>query len=477
MQLRLDRALNRLMIDGSLVQGTRRWESLVLATMIQGEHSTAITACGAAALNSTLAAHGQKVPLTRKQWSLVWQSINRMFTLADRQQALAARLQHGPRSATVGPWWWKAQLGDLVEMTGEAALLRDFPLPGLSIDPSARSSADLCARLLLCQSYISEGQLDAALEALSDQQAWRWSTPELQALIQLRKVEAQALKRDFAAARESLLIAERLIRQSDVADVYLGSMLLLTRHRIDYAQDPIVAHKRILAALSPQLRAPPGTAVREVDTNARGLSFNLAALCERRWIEEHAHRQPRAQVLSHADTGMRYWSAALFCFMSGNQHEQVQNMCANVGYLHQRLCDLDVISSPADALDWYALAQAWHNRFDLPDNSVWEYVFIGDFWLVRKDVREWIKNAEAQGRWAGRHPSTLDFYEFSYQRATEIGEPRQMAHTALNLWRFCREDSRFAVIQDARAKLDTVLAAYSGLRELLVAEGYALPEC
>ena len=144
MQLRLDRALNRLMIDSSLLQGTRRWESLVLATMIQGEHSTAATACGAAALNSTLAAHGQKVPLTRKQWSLLWQSINRMFTLADRQQALAARLQHGPRSATVGPWWWKAQPGDMVEMTGEAALLRNFPLPGLSVDP-APGAVPTCA--------------------------------------------------------------------------------------------------------------------------------------------------------------------------------------------------------------------------------------------------------------------------------------------------------------------------------------------
>jgi len=475
MQLSLDRTLNQFVIDGTPAQGSRRWECLVLATLIQGQHRTATTACGAAVLNSTLAEHGQKVPLTRKQWSLVWKSIDGMFTAAGRPQALALRLQHAPRKATVGPWWWQTQPGDAIKLTGVAALSRDFPLPGLSIDSNAESEAAICARLLFGQSFISEGQLDNALGALSDEQAWRWSTPELHALIQLRKVEVHALKRDFPAARDCLQIAEQLICQAEVAEVYLGPTLTLLRHRIDYAEDATVAHQRILAALSPQVRMPPGTGLREADARTRGLMFNLLALCERRWIEQHASRQPQTQLLAHAKAAMQLWSAALFCFFSSNQHEHVQNMCANIGYLHQRLCDLGVVGSPADALDWYALAQAWHNRFDLPDNSVWEYIFIGDFWLGRQDVRDLMQEPDALGTWAGRHPGTLHFYEFSLQRAEEIGDPRQTAHAALNMWRFCRAGGSFASIRDAKAKLESVLDTYPGLRELLVAEGYSPP--
>ncbi|MES2784132.1 MAG: hypothetical protein V4684_01605 [Pseudomonadota bacterium] len=467
---------NQLFIDGTPIRGTRRWESSIISALIEGGHSTAATACGATEMNALLATQGQQVPLTRKQWSLILQSLIGMFSVAGRGDALAIRLRHGPRAATVGPWWWEPQPGDKITLTGSAVTVQPLPLPGLSFESSTDRTAALCQGLLVCQSFVSEGQLEAALDALSDGEAWHSSTPELQVLLKLRVAEVQMLRRDFEHARVALDEAQFLIDTVEVAAAYLGSSLSLLRHRIAYAQDPIGAYPSILGILSSQLRRHQFGQVREVDTRSRGLSLNLAALCERRWIEENARRQPRALVLQHAAAALRFWSAALFCFASSNQHEHVQNMCSNIGYFHQRLCDVGVNDDPAEALAWYSLAQAWHNRFDLPDNTVWEYVFIGDFWLGRKDVREMVREAQNRGSWSGRNPSSLDFYEFAASRAREIGEPRQIAHTALNLWRFVREGGSFALIRGARTKLEQILSAHPSLRVLLIAEGYGLPE-
>ena len=245
-------------------------------------------------------------------------------------------------------------------------------------------------------------------------------------------------------------------------------------HRLAYFKSPATNYSKIAAAITPLLsqsaRGP------EVDRHTRGLALNLAALCERRWLEEHAPGLGGVEAsMPHFDAALRYWYAALFAFVTSSQHELAQNMCSNIGYLLQRAFELGLQPGPQAALQWYAVAQTLQNRFDLADNNVWECIFLGDFWLYQPKVRSAFKAIAARVGWAGRRPDTIDFYEYALSRATELGEPRQIAHTALNLWHFAREHAQPSIASVARAALRATFSAYPDVRGILKSEGYALP--
>lgn len=476
MDLVIDQAANCVVIDGHAVRGRRRWEAAVLAALVDGGHRSTLTAASAPQMDALLACSGQGTPLTRKQWGLIWQSLGAMFAEARSEDALAKRLRHPPRGLTVGPWWWEPQEGDRVELTGPPLNAPVLPPPRLAVDGSPQTTAALCRQFLVAQGMISDGQLQAASDALADECAWAGTTPELHALRHLRLGEVELLRRNFHRARSAWRSAGDAIASNDVAYAYLATHVALLEHRIAYAQQPVADAARILGRLSPLIRRPAHARSPEVDPLARGLTLNLAALCERRWIEQHAGREYAGSLKRHAEHAMDCWSAALFGFLVSSQHEQVHNMCSNVGYLFQRLCELNIDASAECALQWYALAQAWHNRFDLPDNTVWEYIFLGDFWLGRSEVRALMDQAVPRSSWAGRHPGSRDFYEYSAQRAREIGDPRQIAHTALNLWRYSRDQGRLPAIRRARDDLERTLAEHPDLRTILTAEGYGLPD-
>lgn len=475
MDLKIDPTANQLVINGWPISGRRRWEATVLATLVSGGHRSAATACSAAQLGLALTAAGQVGTLTRKQWSLIWQSVAAMFDAAGAAPALAARLRNAPRTATVGPWWWVRRPGDRIAIGGEPAPEAPNPLPRLAASGQPQDDVHLCRQFLICQGLFADGHLEAVVQALAPGDAWRGAAPELQALRQVRLAEAQLLRHKFGAARAALDGVEQLSLLALSAGEYLGPYLPLLRHRIAYAEAPTSAYSRILTALLPATHRSSTLASREADGHSRALTLNLAALCERRWIEQNASRASATELARRVTSAQRYWSAAIYGFLVSNQHMHVQDMCSNIGYFYQQLNQFGIEPTIDLALEWYGLAQAWHNRFDMPDNTVWEYVFIGDLWLQREDVRAKLACPDSSVAWAGRLPNALDFYQYSAGRAREIGDPRQIAHTALNLWRYAREFGRMALVRQARDALESVLAAHPNLRQTLLAEGYSLP--
>lgn len=476
LDLTLDVAANRLIIHGRVFEGRRRWEAVVLAVLIAGNHRCAVSACSADKLDAQLARSGQAHPLTRKQWGLIWQSIRGMFDAADLPQALSSRLFHLPRNATVGPWWWSVQSGDRVAVEGVLQAVSELVLPQLTASSSAAATAALCRQMLVCQSLISEGQLNAAHNALVDKCAWVSASPELHALRLIRLVEVHSLRRAFQEAEQAIAQARLILATSQVATFQLDGYLKMAQQRMAYIRDPIGAYNEVLSVLYVQIYHPERFRSSGVDNHIRGQALNLAALCERRWIEQHAQSAAKQLLDAHAQRAMSYWSAALFGFLACSQHVQAHNICSNIAYMFQRMCELKIQSSPDHALTWYALSQAWHNRFDLPDDTIWEYIFIGDFWLARQDVRQLLRDECDRFGWAGQHPAQIEFYSYAMRRAQEIGDPRQLAHAALNFWRYgqltgCKAESSLGLEQ-----LEAVLAEHEDLREILYMEGYVLPK-
>ncbi|MEJ5999600.1 hypothetical protein [Paucibacter soli] len=482
MQLHIDQARNQLRIgvDTEPVTGRLRWEAAVLALLIQGGHEDAASACGMARLQARLAQLGQKTALNRKQLSRLWDSLAELFEAAGQATAFAARFGHAPRARTVGPWWWARLPSDELHcVLSHPALdeqqLYATALPGLAAQADVAATAALCRQFLLFHGQVADGNHAAAVETLTDATAWQGASQELDALRLLRLNDSYRTLRDFPRGRAAMRAAQALLAEHSLARSYLAGTALVLEQRMSYSEAPTTNYAAIGAVLRPFVGQAAGQAHLEVDCFVRGNALNLAALCERRWIEEHARREAPELWQPHWQAALRYWCAALFSYLVSCQFEYVQYACANLAYFLQRCYVLGLSAEPDGALAWYGLAQAWQNRFDLADNTVWEYVFLGDFWLYHPQARQAFAKLDVRAEWEGRRPDSLDFYVYAERRAREIGDPRQTAHAALNLYHFVRQRGLGELIEPSRSALSRVLRAHPDVLEILLAEGYPLP--
>lgn len=465
------------MIDGHEVLGHHRWEATALEALIEGQHFDATSACPLPVLQAVLAAAGQERPLNRKQISRLWEGLAAMFGEAHRLPALSRRLGHPPRGRTVGPWWWARQPGDTVQVSRST----DRRVASLEQPAVARPQASpeqfaaLCQLLMVCQALWIDGRLAEASQLLGDDSAWRAASTETQAFRNLRLAEVHLQRREFDAVARDLVTIDSLLVRSVAARVYLLGSTTLLRQRLAYAQSPTTNYPTISSALATVLARAPGVGHPEVDRLTRGLALNLAALCERRQLEAAVARHDDAAANRYLASALRYSSAALFGFITSELYERAQNLCSNVAYLLQRAVELGLPVRPETPLEWYAVAQICQNRFDLADNNVWECVFLGDFWLRVPAARAAFAAMAPRVAWSGRRPDRLDFYQHGWRRAWEIGEPRQQAHTALNLWTYAREFGPVTAARTACDDLRTVLARHPDVRRILLDEGYHLP--
>lgn len=476
MEILVDITHNRLVIDDYAVNGRLRWEAICLSLLLQGQHVDAGSSCGAAKLQERLAERGQRCPLNRKQLSRLFDSLAQMFQDAGRASEFLARFGHAARTRTVGPWWWLQLPQDVVQFAFDQEESHSQPLlPGLSIFGDAISSAALCRQLLICHGKIADADHGAALMALNDTGTWKAATPELEALRMLRIAESCIAQRDFVQGRLAMRQIQTTMATSGLARNYFGSAVQLLELRLSYAQAPTKNYASIATALRPLLGQTANHSNPELDGFNRSAAFNLAILCERRWLEQHAQSASHAEIARHMTQALRYGCAALFGYLVGFQYEYVQYICANLAYFLQRSYVLGLNTDVSTAFTWYALAQAWQNRFELPDNTVWEYVFLGDFWLYHPEVRPIFLKLTASSGWEGRRPDTYEFYFHAWNRACEIAEPRQMAHTALNLYHFALQHFMHAELCAANTHLQQVLQKNPDVLTILLAEGYAVP--
>lgn len=479
LELRIHPVKNCIEINGVMVVGRLRWEAACLSLLIRGEYVDFARACGAAKLQSELAARGQRSVLNRKQLSRLWDSLQAMFELAGCGTEFAQRFAYAPRNRTVGPWWWCALFEDVVHaVEGEEirSTSDQMILPGLAVSGGIGHAVDLCRQLLIVHGTLFDGNHAAALPFLDECALWREATPELHGLRLLRSVEAKISARDFVGADRSLIQLKELVDSCPLAQIYLGSATAIAEQRVRYAQSPMDYYAGITLALRPAILQAPSQCHLEIDSFSRSRGFSLAALCERRWIEEFAETQVREVALVHVRLGCDYSFAAIYGFLVNAQYEYVQYACANLAYLLQQAYLRGVYTEVDDVFAWYGLAQAWLNRFELPDNTIWEYIFLGDFWLYSPEVRSHFSHLHSSPEWDGLRPDQLAFYQRSWTRAQELTEPRQMVHAALNLYHFARIAALGETMASAQHSLHILFDAHPQVKEILLAEGYVLPD-
>lgn len=479
MELRINPVKNTVVINGQFVAGRVRWEVACLGLLIRGDYRDPARACGAAKLQSELAMRGQRSVLNRKQLSRLWDSLQGMFESVGCGAEFADRFGFALRTRTVGPWWWRVLPDDVVQIDEndeDASESVRTILPGLAMSGDMGHSVQLCRQLLIVHGTLFDGNHADALHLLDECELWREATPELHGLRLLRSMEARISSRDFVGAERSLKQLRELNEAYPLAQIYLSSASAISEQRVRYAMSPMELYGSIAQALHPSILQAPSQCRLEIDSFSRSRGFSLAALCERRWIDEFATTQGKEAALSHLQLGCEYSFAAIYGFLVNLQYEHVQYACANLAYLLQRAYLLGLHADSHTIFSWYCLAQAWLNRFELPDNTIWEYIFLGDLWLYSPEVRPQFSHLSGGAEWDGLRPDQLHFYQRSWQRAQELAEPRQMVHAALNLYHFARLATLSDEMTNAQHSLQTLFDTHPQVKEILLAEGYVLPD-
>lgn len=499
LRMEIDAWNNRLRLNGLEQAPRAQWLCAFLQVLVESSrrHSRRLTRQD---LEHALARFGRpaSTPLAAKQMQRLVDGLRSVFVAVGHADAFDARFICQPLGKTTGPWVWSGLPGDETIFIASAAQrsrvaassssssgTNHTMLPALAEAALGQQTAELTALMKQAYAQSWDGHQELAIEVLTSPDAWRLASPELNALRWVKCGDLLVGRRDFEGANRCFDTAQaHLQSKNPLADGVLTPLLMAARLRLHYHRQPVANYQDLLdSAYAAQ--APHHPLPGEANPSGHADRLNLLMLCERRWLEAHAQSADAEQWANHLEAMLRCGHAAIFLCLAAQLHERAQNVCANLAYAHQRLAMLDRKAAGgtpmADgqhlqrAIEWHALSLSYRLRFDLPDNSAYEYIFLGEFWLSGAAARAAFEKVALHVAWLGMRPDQASFYTHACACAQLLRDPRQQAYTALNKYRFGRFARNPKVESKGLALLSEVLAAHPDLHKVLVDEGYAVP--
>lgn len=210
--------------------------------------------------------------------------------------------------------------------------------------------------------------------------------------------------------------------------------------------------------------------------------LNLLMLCERRQLEQDPGVNG-SDLHKAALRMVQHGHAALYLAISASWMERAQNVVANLAYAHQSVAKRykqagDSASEGLHlqlAVQWYTMALSYFTRFDVPENSAHEYIFLGELWQSSQRARDMFELASRGMPWLQHRPDQPSYYQHASSVAKKIKDPKQIAYCGLMQWTFGQNAPHRDSMALGLKTLRDVLAAHPDLVEVLSEEGYQLP--
>ena len=468
--LQLDTRQNRITVGEATIEFTHRYEVAMLALLVSAGAVCQRSAVDRETVERALAIAGQRTPLNRKQLSRLLDSIESGL------QQIPAVMNHSQiltlaRKRTTGPWWFVPPRG--VQFNDQNGNLHGTGVakPSTSGATSATESTDaqfcfaqdgslattrkILWKIFFADAHAWDGAYAEVATTLDDDEPWNGATPAARIHRHLRLTRAYGALREFDEADKHVREAGRIANKSTALSAFFGSTIGLMQERIKYDRNPIQAAKSVVDSINLQIadtfQRNDGTLGKPaVNPTALGRAFTLRGLARRRMIESLPASADAATIEPLVRSCISDSVAAVFCLLATMDLETTQSLVINAAYNLQQIALRGWLptSSENEADDevfgWYRFAFAYHHRFHLPDNRVWEYIFLGEFWLAtatRVDNKSLVASKVARETsfdWQGANPSQVGFYIFALEHAMPLGDPRQIAYAALNLYRFSK---------------------------------------
>jgi hypothetical protein len=463
-ELTISVAGNSVALGSNKYRFRHRWEASALGIfwLLQAEDKA--SAVDSETLNRLLSTLGQSVPLHRKQLSLLFDSATTGL-LAIGLITRLCDVESAPRKRTVGPWWWPGAGRNIapdeitiriIDAAGiESALEAQKTNRSLSASGAvselafAKDGTIATSRMIVWKCFFADahawdGSFMDVVESLKPDDIWNAATPAAQILRHMRLASAYRTLRNFKEATKHFRLAQDLAKSSPLLDAMFSQPIKTHLQRLRYNQNPASAAKQVEIAVTQQIDELTDVASKArqqsvIDPITLGHAFNLRALTRRRAIDAlpadaaPARRDPL--VSACICDGL----SSLFCLLTTLELETTQNIASNIAYNLQRIAlrgwlpAVDPIEKSNEVFDWYRLAFAWHYRFQLADNSIWEYIFLGEYWLANPEAMPSVRRDRTAQTdvalgvdWQSRHPSEAAFYEHALNRAEQIDDARQI---------------------------------------------------
>jgi hypothetical protein len=156
---------------------------------------------------------------------------------------------------------------------------------------------------------------------------------------------------------------------------------------------------------------------------------------------------------------------ALYAALASRDFENCQNLLMNMGLIQQDLHALAWPGALQAAYGCYSLGLFCTDAFGFGADSAWDAILVGELWLAHPDQRASFQDVLTSGRLS---PASAGFYVQALKHAQRLGEARQVALCAINLWCFATESvGRGGEARLAKSALLQTLTPQRGLLDAL----------
>jgi hypothetical protein len=122
------------------------------------------------------------------------------------------------------------------------------------------------------------------------------------------------------------------------------------------------------------------------------------------------------------------------------------------------------------------MAFAWNNKFNLSENSTWEFIMVGELFLQEPRAQERFALTATKLHWQGLRPDQSKFYKAALNSAHRQSEPDQIIHALLNAYLFEEKFGNASHAKTYAAQWAEFCTHNPRQLEALVMQGYKLPK-
>jgi hypothetical protein len=342
----------------------------------------------------------------------------------------AERLEVAARGLTTGPWRLRTLPQEVWQVQGQ------LPAPGADAEPAFTATADPLAwchaasGLATADALLKEGQyqdcaglLQAQMQMQGKTQTHKHSYALSDAgwcMWMLRLVRVQRrLGLDSPGQEGQRLLQQRAAQLPWRMRAYVQSKMALLSARAGFDAQPLRAS---LHGNFDEVRAVVDTAP---NVNLQWEWCNLRSLTYRRQIEQRLQgKAPPHVVQALVAEALQTFGAAYFwsCVAKDSYHGQA--IACNFAYTLHWLHKKGLYDGLAAALAWFKLAHTLVDRFDLPQDSAWDFLMLGDIYLGSAQARALI-DADVLAWPEQSNPAQEAFYLRALELARTYGNARQ----------------------------------------------------
>ena len=338
-------------------------------------------------------------------------------------------------------------------------------LPSLAPNFEPASTLVGLGMVVVADDLARQGHFADAAQHLADMVGKVSLSGEGLAAVMLRKARYWRRAGQRAKSAHALHLAEAAARRAHAsvcAD--LDADCAMQRARLAYEADPVgQAHKLDFARLQGHLQLSTSPRLRWEWANLQGLTL-------RRRIEKLMPASPdRAAAL--VDAALQAHSTALYWLVVAQDPYHTQAVVINYAYLLQRLAALGLKQTLGDAVDAYRLAATITNRFELVEDSAWDYIMLGQLWLEQPQVREQVRT-DARLWPGGFSPADAAFYERACQLAQAGGDARQLFEALELQAGFLRETGHARAAARVLTSSEELLTQHPDLSDQVRGKGF-----